>query len=53
MADNAASSDLGEWADDFPTVSSEAKQELEDILDAWPARTAPARSTASKTSRRS
>src|SRR5690606_6614993 len=32
MADNAASSDLGEWADDFPNVSAEAKQELEDLL---------------------
>ena len=27
--------DLGEWADDFPSVSAEAKQELEDLLDAW------------------
>jgi len=35
MATNAASSDLGEWADDFPTVSAEAKQEREDLLDAW------------------
>ncbi|WP_223466175.1 hypothetical protein [Pseudomonas sp. GL-RE-26] len=35
MANNAASSDLGEWADDFPNVSADAKQELEDLLDAW------------------
>ncbi|SDT51826.1 hypothetical protein [Pseudomonas prosekii] len=35
MADNAHSSDLGEWADDFPDVSAEAKAELEDLLDAW------------------
>ena len=35
MADNASSGELGEWADDFPSVSAEAKQELEDLLDAW------------------
>lgn len=35
MADNAVSSDFGEWADDFPTVSAEAKQELKGLLDAW------------------
>jgi hypothetical protein len=35
MASNAASSDLGEWTDDFPSVSADAKQELDDLLDAW------------------
>jgi len=35
MADNASSSDLGEWADDFPSGSAEAKLELEELLDAW------------------
>ena len=34
MANNASSSELGEWADDFPNVSADAKQELEDLLDA-------------------
>ena len=35
MSDNASSSDLGAWAEDFPSVSTEVKQKLEDLLSAW------------------